>query len=945
MEYWITNNDMNIWKVIQNGNSLKRTRRDHDGRVIILPLTTTDEHIVVRRESKARTTLLQSIPDDHVAGFHYMDGARDIWNAVKARFGGNAESKKMRKSMLKQEFLKFRIREAEGLHKGYDRMQKILSQLNQLKAKPEDEDINLKFLRALPSSWSQMSKDTLLFNQANLHVQAILHLLVPPVLAKRCHMEIVQVILQLLPTLLHQTLRLEQQLAYEDFKQIEKLDLEEMDLKWQMAMLSVRLHKFEQKAGRKIDFDKKESVMFNKKKVRCYKCQQRGHFARECKAKGGNDKQRYSSFKIKEIGKKEEDSKALITVDTLVDWTYHDEEASAAGDAGEFAPMGVTSEMSYGTKSLTSSDSKFLSNDFVSCDDSDKSSKVNTNDFAFSDSSVKSSEPKLNDSTSCASTSSVSTSENEAEIESNVRTPIQEPIIVLDLPSFSCNSFDKNENTSRTSCNKNGYFNKNAVPTGKPKVFAPVPTDRQNRPFPVPTDRGYSPSENPFPDAKDEGVFDSGCSRSMTGNKERLDNFQIFQGGKVTFGGGKGMITGKGTIRTPTLDFKNVYYVKELQQFNLFSISQICDKKNRVLFTDTECLVLSKDFKLPDESMVVIRVPRKHNLYTINLNNLCHMGTLAFLVAHASFDESVKWHRRMGHVNYKNTNRLVKGNLVRGLPPKLFKNDHTCVACCKGKQHKASYKAINVVSSISEPLQLLHMDLFGPTSIRSIDHKYYYLVITDDYSRVLVTSPHNKTPYALLTGNIPSVSHFKTFGCHVTILNTSDHLGKFDGKADKGYIVGYSASNKAYRVYNVPNKRVEETINMRFLEEKPNVHGLGHEWYCDLDYLTDTLGYKHVQANQSAGTQEAITNHVGTQDDDSDSDCDEQVIIVSSYPSHNIQGTEPKDNSGDEVDDSPLNSADEIFQKKLARMKGQEQRATSDAERLGLGFVNDAEEL
>nr|GEZ32974.1 ribonuclease H-like domain-containing protein [Tanacetum cinerariifolium] len=203
--------------------------------------------------------------------------------------------------------------------------------------------------------------------------------------------------------------------------------------------------------------------------------------------------------------------------------------------------------------------------------------------------------------------------------------------------------------------------------------------------------------ENPFPDAEDEGVFDSGCSRSMTGNKERLDDFQEFQGGKVMFGGGE----------------------------------------------DTECLVLSKDFKIPDESMVVLRVLRNHNLYTINMNNLCPRGNLACLVAHASVDESVKWHRRMGHVNYKNMNRLVR---VR-------------TAC-------------------------------------------YVL------NRVLATSPHNKTPYALLTGNIPSVSHFKPFGCHVTILNTSDHLGKFDGKADEGYIVRYSASNKAYRVYNVPNKRV-----------------------------------------------------------------------------------------------------------------------------------------
>ncbi|GJZ86785.1 putative ribonuclease H-like domain-containing protein [Tanacetum coccineum] len=454
---------------------------------------------------------------------------------------------------------------------------------------------------------------------------------------------------------------------------------------------------------------------------------------------------------------------------------------------------------------------------------------------------------------------------------------------------------------------------------------------------------------------------------------------------------------------------------KELQQFNLFSVSQIYGKKNRVLFTDTDCLVLSKDFMLPDESMVLLRVLRKHNLYTINLNNLSPKENLACLVAKASVDESVQWHRRMGHVNYKNMNRLVKGNLVRGLPLKLSKNDHTCVACCKGKQHKASYKAITAVSSISEPLQLFHMDLFGPTSIRSIDHKYYCLVITDDYSRfcwvfflehkdetypilkdflnlvenqlnkkrdysnartpqqngvaerknrtlieaartmladsklptmfwteavrtacyvlnrVLVTSPHNKTPYALLTGNIPSVSHFKPFGCHVTILNTSDHLGKFDGKADEGYIVGYSASNKAYRVYNVPTKRVEETMNLRYLEEKPNVQGLGHEWYFDLDYLTDSLGYKRDKANQSAGTHEASTNPAGTQDADSDSECDEQVIIIPSYPSHSIQEAEPKDISGDEVDDSPLDSAEEIFQKELARLKGQEQRATSDA--------------
>nr|GEU38057.1 putative ribonuclease H-like domain-containing protein [Tanacetum cinerariifolium] len=1156
---------------------MKRTGRDRDGRVIILSPTTADEHIAVQREPKARTTLLQSIPDDHVADFHYIDDARDIWNAVKARFGGNAESKKMRKSMMKQEFLEFRISEAEGLHKGYDMMQKILSQLNQLKAKPEDEDINLKFLRALPSSWSHVA--------LTLKTKGGLELLSFDDLYYKLKT------LEIDP---------EQQLAYEDFKQIEKLDLEEMDLKWKMAMLSVRVHKFEQKARRKIDFDKKESASdgviaskefgmidgydtedaIKERAAKIYNLINRAdteeasttgdagefvlmgitsevhNYSFGCENKYNELHKKYNELneqngeyfiqvqayknslktlekqkrvlqrnqlalehKIRvlsielentynllkhserinvdvETAKKDlqikldnhliqtekwrNSSKNLFRLiessmsvrtkiglgfnncirENELGWddsafsvfTTNSEDVEGRtlfhrfvkADSMKVVPLPLSgdytslsyhsdldeSQMSYGTKSSTSSDSKYVSNDFVSCDDSDKSSEVNTNDFASSDSSVKSSEPKPDDSTSCASTSSVSISEHEAEIESNAghfrknASSVSKLCFVCGSATHLIKDCDFNEKQManktvgiglgpvhcRNKVNHQNQFVPQAVLLRTGKTYTPyVPTMSYNH-MKYGGDRwatAVKPSagcswKSHGKDAEVEGIFDSGCSRSMTGNKERLDDFQVIQGEKVTFGGGEGRITGKGIIRTPMLDFENVYYVKELQQFNLFSISQICDKNNQVLFTDTEYLVLSKDFKLPDDSMVVLRVPRKHNIYTINLNNLCPRGNFACLVAHASVDESVKWHRRMGHVNYKNVNRLVKGNLVRGLPPKLFKNDHTHVASCKGKQHKASYKAINTVSSIFEPLQLLHMDLFGPTPIRSIDYKYYCLVITDDYSRccwvfflehkdvtypilkdfinlvenqlnkkvkaircdngiefknvymielcepkgikreynnartlqqngvaerknrtlieaartmladsklptmfwteavrtacyvlnrVLVTSPHNKIPYALLTGNIPSVSHFKPFGCHVTILNTSDHLGKFDGKADEGYIIGYSATN------------------------------------------------------QSARTQGATTNPAGTQDVDSDSNCDEQVIIVPSYPLHSIQGTQPKDTSGDEVDDSLLNSADEIFQKELARLKGQEQKATSNAESLGLGFANDDEEL
>ncbi|GJT90041.1 retrovirus-related pol polyprotein from transposon TNT 1-94 [Tanacetum coccineum] len=122
-------------------------------------------------------------------------------------------------------------------------------------------------------------------------------------------------------------------------------------------------------------------------------------------------------------------------------------------------------------------------------------------------------------------------------------------------------------------------------------------------------------------------------------------------------------------------------------------------------------------------------------------------------------------------------------------------------------------------------------------------------------NRVRVTRPYNKTPYELLSGKVPNISHLKPFGCHVTILNTSDHLGKFEGKADEGFIVGYAAHSKAYRFYNLSSKKIEETLNLRYLEDKPNVQGLGQEWYFDLDYLTDSLGYTRFKSNQPAGTQ------------------------------------------------------------------------------------------
>ncbi|GJX07242.1 putative ribonuclease H-like domain-containing protein [Tanacetum coccineum] len=528
---------------------------------------------------------------------------------------------------------------------------------------------------------------------------------------------------------------------------------------------------------------------------------------------------------------------------------------------------------------------------------------------------------------------------------------------------------------------------------------------------------------NPQQALKYKGMFDSGCSRHMTGNKALLTDYQDIDGGFVAFGGSTrgGKITSIGKIRTNKIDFEDVFFVKELK-FNLFSVSQMCDKKNSVLFTETECLVLSPDFKLIDESQVLLRVPRQNNMYSFDLKNVVPSGDLTCLFAKATIDESKLWHRRLGHVNFKTMNKLVKGNLVRGLPSKTFENDHTCVACQKGKQHKASCKTKHV-SSISQPLQMLHMDLFGPTSIRSINHKTYCLVVTDDFSRsdngtefknremdefcgqkgikreysvartpqqngvaerknrtlieaartmladsllpivfwaeavntacyvlnrVLVTKPHNKTPYELIIGRAPSISFMRPFGCPVTILNTLDPLGKFDGKAEEGFLVGYSVHSKAFKVFNTETRKVEENLHVNFLENKPNVAGQGPNWLFDIDSLTNSMNYQPVtagnQTNKNAGPQETNGNtglkkNVDAGQTEEENVSTQQYIVFPLWSSISSSYKSSDDKADDDtVDDDackktvqePASKYDQALKNVLDKMMDQEKEATDN---------------
>ncbi|GKD66810.1 ribonuclease H-like domain-containing protein, partial [Tanacetum coccineum] len=240
MEYWIQNADHNLWRIVQQGNSPKRLGKDAKGNTIVHPPVSLDEHVAVQRENKI---------------------------AVKARFGGNEESKKMRKTMLKQQFTEFSVTEEEGLHKGYDRFQKILSQLNQVQARPDNDDINLNYgvkAAAAPthSAFIGAASSGSKLNYSNQ--QSI----VPSVSQTSGRSD------SIMECVLHSFVaenEPDQDMIYEDFDQVDQLEMEELDLKWQMAMLSLR----------KMNYNNQQPARFDRRKVRCYKCLQLGHFARE----------------------------------------------------------------------------------------------------------------------------------------------------------------------------------------------------------------------------------------------------------------------------------------------------------------------------------------------------------------------------------------------------------------------------------------------------------------------------------------------------------------------------------------------------------------------------------------------------------------------------------------------------------------------------------------
>ncbi|GJZ07006.1 hypothetical protein Tco_0540799 [Tanacetum coccineum] len=514
MEYWIQNADHNLWRIVQQGNSPKRLGKDAKGNTIVHPHVSLDEHVAVQRENKAR-------------------------------FGGNEESKKMRKTMLKQQFTEFSVTEEEG-YKGYGVKKLCCSH-------------SFCFIGAA-SSGSKLNYS----NQQSI---------VPPILEFWSF-------LQHNECVLHSFVaenEPDQDMIYEDFDQVDQV--------------------------------------------------------------------------------KTDKPKALVSVDSMVNWSDH----AAENKTGEV-------EKIYGMMAGLHADTH--SHFEVDCDRASCQCRLGVMDcqgHAVGLLSLARLLPgQLHMSITCAKLQ-----------------PLTKRSLAYDAHTLG---------TGLT-----------AIEVA-PCIAGEIVISREIEAVLVVFERDdgvllLRPQQVTLGGIKDH-IF--GVPRVMVDlinpHGVNCTDKNKIKGGIVKFGGGDGRISGKGTIRTSKLDFENVYYVEELQHFNLFSVSQICDKKNKVLFTDTDCLVLSEEFQLPDENL-----PTRTK------------GIVS--------SKSIPWLNppdgrvRMAHVNFKTINKLAKGGLVDGLPLKVFTNEHNCVACNKGKQHKASYKHISAVRLITETLQLLHMDLFGPTNI------------------------------------------------------------------------------------------------------------------------------------------------------------------------------------------------------------------------------------
>ncbi|GJT38093.1 retrovirus-related pol polyprotein from transposon TNT 1-94 [Tanacetum coccineum] len=326
IEQYIQIIDYSLWEVIENGNAPPITKVVKGVETTIAP-TTAEEKAQRRLELKARSTLLMGIPNEHQLKFNSIKDAKSLLQAVEKRFGGNAATKKTQRNLLKQQYENFTASSSEVLDQTFDRLQKLISQLEIHGESISQEDVNQKFLRSLSPEWNthtivwrnKPEIDTLslddLYNNLKIYepevkgtsssstntqnvafvssnstsstngaVNTAHGATTASTQATAVNSTTIDNLSDAVICAFFASQPNSPQLDNEDLQQIHPDDLEEMDLRWQMAMLTTRARRFLKNTIRKLIVNGNETIGFDKSKVECYNCHKRGHFARECRA-------------------------------------------------------------------------------------------------------------------------------------------------------------------------------------------------------------------------------------------------------------------------------------------------------------------------------------------------------------------------------------------------------------------------------------------------------------------------------------------------------------------------------------------------------------------------------------------------------------------------------------------------------------------------------------